>query len=167
MARRPMMKVVRLAESRDGGSKTSKARKSVPISLALLIIIFLLLLAAAMVYYATPKSGFPGTKAIADRPEIQRAIENKMPIMVYFSSAGCPTCLMQDRAISAVFPKYESVVEFAYILLENSTEKVFEEWSVVKVPTIVFVDRNGVIVSRFDGRYLDEEALRTELERVK
>lgn len=162
-----MVKVVRLAESRDDGLKSSKVRKSVSTSLALVIITSLLLLAVAMVYYSTPKSGFPGTKAIADRPEIQEAIEDKMPIMVYFSSAGCPTCLMQDRAISAVFPKYESVVKFAYIMLDNSTEKVFEEWSVVKVPTIVFVDRNGIIVSRFDGRYLDEEALRTEFERVK
>lgn len=122
---------------------------------------------AGIVYYALPKSGFPGTKVIGDHPEIIEALEKKRPLMIYFSSIGCPTCLMQDRVISAVYPKYEGDVKFVYILLSNSTEKIFEDWSVIKVPTLIFADKSGNVVSRFDGRYLDEEALRTELERVK
>ncbi|MEM3366137.1 MAG: thioredoxin family protein [Candidatus Methanomethyliaceae archaeon] len=133
----------------------------------ILVTILVLVLTVGTFYYALPKSGFPGTKAIGDHPEIIEALDKKRPLMIYFSSIGCPTCLMQDRVISAIYPKYEEDVEFVYILLSNSTEKIFEDWSVIKVPTLIFVDKEGNVVSRFDGRYLDEGALRTELERVK
>ncbi|MCX8182144.1 MAG: thioredoxin family protein [Candidatus Methanomethyliaceae archaeon] len=133
----------------------------------ILIAIVVFVLTIGTVYYILPKSGFPGTKVIADHPEIIKALEEKRPLMIYFSSLGCPTCLMQDRVLSTVYPKYGTDVEFVYILLSNSTEKIFEDWSVIKVPTLIFADREGNVVSRFDGRYLDEGSLRAELERIK
>ncbi|MBC7113815.1 MAG: thioredoxin family protein [Candidatus Methanomethyliales bacterium] len=133
----------------------------------ILIIASVVVLAAGMAYYTMPKSGFPNTKVIVDHPEIREALDEKRPLMIYFSSIGCPTCLMQDRVISAVYPNYESRVKFVYILLSNSTERIFQDWSVIKVPTLIFADREGNIISRFDGRYLDEASLRSELERIK
>jgi thioredoxin-related protein len=133
----------------------------------ILMMVLVLVLVAGMIHYTLPKSGFPNTKVIADHPEIIEALEEKRPLMIYFSSIGCPTCLMQDRVISSVYPNYETHVKFVYILLSSSTEKVFQDWSVIKVPTLIFADKEGNIVSRFDGRYLDEGSLRSELERVK
>ena len=132
-----------------------------------LMTIFVSVLIISIVYYNIPKSGFPGTKVIGDHPEIIEALEKKSPLMIYFSSIGCPTCLMQDRVISSIYPKYELYVKFVYILLSSSTEKIFEDWSVIKVPTLIFADKDGNVVSRFDGRYLDEKSLMAELERIR
>lgn len=113
-------------------------------------ITFGILLIVGVFYYTSPKAGFPGTKVINDHPEIQEGLEEMRPLIIYFSSIGCPTCLMQDRVISAVYPEYAMDVKFIYVLFTNSMEKVFEDWSVVRVPTLIFADREGKIVSRFD-----------------
>lgn len=120
-----------------------------------------------MVYLEYPKRGFPGSSAIIDHPEIETALVEGKPIMIYFSSIGCPTCMMQDKVISSVYPQFEEHVKFVYLLLSNSTSKVFEEWSVFKVPTIIIVDSKGKVVSRHDGIFVNEDVMKKELSDLK
>lgn len=132
--------------------------------LAALAAVVIIALAAFLL--AVPKPGFPGSRAILDNQQINEAVASGRPTIIYFSSPNCPTCMLQDKAMDQIFTNYSSSVNFVYLKHSQGLSKVFEEWSVFKVPTLVFVDKNGAVVSRYDGEYLNEEALRSEIERL-
>ena len=87
--------------------------------------------------------------------------------MVYFSTINCPICLLEEGVIWEIQPSFNSTHNFVVLKLGPEVVNVFKEWSVMEVPTLIFADRTGTIVKRFDGQYLSESTLRAELERIK
>ncbi|MGQ9759153.1 MAG: hypothetical protein ACUVQ5_01065 [Candidatus Methanomethylicaceae archaeon] len=77
------------------------------LKIAALLILSIIAAVLVMAYIELPKRGFPGSSAIIDHPEIDAALKEGKPIMIYFSSIGCPACMMQDRVISSVYPQFE------------------------------------------------------------
>ncbi|MEJ5293214.1 MAG: thioredoxin family protein [Candidatus Methanosuratincola sp.] len=141
-------------------------RKRNAIILAAAALIFALVAATATVLLA-PRPGFPGAKAILDHPQINDSVSSGRGTVVYFSAPSCPVCMLQDVSMDAVHSEYGEQLNFVYLKYSQELATVFRDWSVIKVPTTVFIDREGLVVSRFDGAYLDAEGLKKEIERIR
>ena len=131
------------------------------------VLIIAIVIVAAIAYLSQPKAGFPGTSISSEYPLLAEAASSSKPTMIYFSTINCPTCLLEDGVIDYVLPSYNSTHNFVFLKLGSEVVNVFKEWSIMEVPTLIFADKTGTIVKRFDGQYLSESVLRAELERIK
>ncbi|MDI9609301.1 MAG: thioredoxin domain-containing protein [Candidatus Verstraetearchaeota archaeon] len=125
------------------------------------------LVAAASAALLTPRPGFPGTKAILDHPLINESVVSRKGTVIYFSASSCPACMLQDVSMDAAYSEYSQQVNFVYLRYSQELAGVFQDWSVIKVPTSIFIDKDGIVVSRHDGTYLDAEDLKKEIARIK
>lgn len=135
----------------------------------------LVLLAAAVVviaavgvsyyYLNQAKPGFPGASITYNDSQLQGAVASGKPTLIYFSTLNCPACLMEDRVVDALLPDYNSTVNFVFMRLSPSNGRLFEDWSVLVVPTLVLADDKGIIAKRYDG-YVGEGDLRNDLQRL-
>jgi len=141
-----------------------RKRQSIILALAVLV---LALVAAAAAALLAPRPGFPGTKAILDHPQINEAVSSGKGTVLYFSAPNCPGCMLQDVSMDAAYSEYSQEVNFIYFKNSKGLAGVFGDWSVFKVPTSVFIDKDGLVVSRYDGVYLDFESLKKEIERIR
>lgn|GEM_PF-1290861 len=134
----------------------------------IVVVAVLVVAAYAAMEASAPKAkpGFPGSRLIADNEQLVAAASSGKPILVYFSSDTCPTCLVEDEELTAVLPHYGSSVAFVSIKYADSTAKVFQDWSVISVPTIVLVDKYGIVTERVDGYFVSRDDLRQDLERL-
>jgi thiol-disulfide isomerase/thioredoxin len=133
--------------------------------IALLLMIIFLATAGA-VYLSLPRDGFPGTKMIVNHPQLAASAANGRPTMIYFSTVDCPACIMEDMVLEDLIPFYNGTHNFVLLKFDQNLSGVFQDWSVIKVPTLIFADRSGTIKERLDGQYLAEDALREKLERL-
>lgn len=123
-----------------------------------------LALSAASYWYANQlRPGFPGASISYNDPKLQSAVTSGKPTLIYFSTLDCPVCLMEDRVIDALLPDFNATVNFVFMRLSPSNGRLFQDWSVLVVPTLVLADRDGIIAKRYDG-YAGEENLRKDLE---
>lgn len=134
-----------------------------PALLAIAAAIILGTLAGAYAYYSMPGEGFPGRQVINDHPLIESALSNGKPILIYFSTMGCPTCLMQDGVMASIRASYSDTINIIFFKYDEGLVKVFQDWSIVKVPTIVLASSNGTVVVRHEGGYVAEDDLVNEL----
>jgi thiol-disulfide isomerase/thioredoxin len=129
-------------------------------SLAIVVVV-----AAGIVYYYLDqaKPGFPGASISYNDSQLQSAAVSGKPTLIYFSTLDCPACLMEDRAMDALLPDYNSTVNFVFMRLSSSNGRLFQDWSVLVVPTLVLANDNGIITKRYDG-YVGESDLRSDLQ---
>jgi thiol-disulfide isomerase/thioredoxin len=132
--------------------------------LVVAVVVALVAVAWGSYYYLNlARPGFPGSSISYNDSQLQAAAENGKPTLIYFSTQDCPTCLMEDRVMDALFPDYNGTVNFVYMRLSSSNGKLFQDWSVLVVPTVVLADGDGIISKRYDG-YASESNLRTDLQ---
>jgi thiol-disulfide isomerase/thioredoxin len=137
---------------------------------AIILLAALLALALAAVVATellTPRQGFPGTKAILDHAQINESVSSGKGTVLYFSAPNCAVCMFQDVSMDAAYSEYNQQVNFIYFKYSPALEGVFEDWSVIKVPTLVFINKEGVVVSRHNGNYLNVEELKKEIEMIR
>uniref|UniRef100_A0A7C3J521 Thioredoxin n=1 Tax=Candidatus Methanomethylicus mesodigestus TaxID=1867258 RepID=A0A7C3J521_9CREN len=134
-----------------------------PAKLALVAVVLLGAVVGAYSYYSIPREGFPGRQVINDHPLIEGALSNGKPILIYFSTMGCPTCLMQDGVMAKIRSNYNDTANIIFFKYDEGLGKVFQDWSIVKVPTIVLASSNGTVAIRHEGGYVAEDDLINEL----
>jgi len=136
--------------------------------LLLLVAVAVALVAVAGVsfyYLSQPRAGFPGASIGYGDPQLQSSAKSGKPTLVYFSTLDCPACLMEDRVMDAIVPDFNTTVNFVFMRLSSSNGALFQDWSVLVVPTLVLADKDGIIWERHDG-YVGESDLRTDLQRL-
>jgi len=111
------------------------------------------------------RPGFPGASISYNDTQLQAAAGNGKPTLIYFSTQDCPACLMEDRVMDALLADYNSTVNFIFMRLSSSNGHLFQDWSVLVVPTLVLAEGDGVISKRYDG-YVGESDLRNDLQRL-
>ena len=132
--------------------------------LAVLAVVVVAVVGTAYYYLNQARPGFPGASISYNDPQLQDAVANGKPTLIYFSTLDCPVCLMEDRAMDSLLPDYNSTVNFVFIKLSSSNGRLFQDWSVLVVPTLVLADNDGIITKRYDG-YVGESDLRTDFQR--
>ncbi len=127
----------------------------------------MVVIAIGLVYNYTnkPAPGFPGSSISYNDSRLQAAASSGKPTLIYFSTLDCPVCLMEDRVMDALLPDYNLTVNFIFMKFSASTGRLFQDWSVLVVPTLLIADDSGVIEKRYDG-YAGESDLRSDLQRL-
>jgi len=74
---------------------------------------------------------------------------------------------VQERALEEALSDYNDSVNYVHLMYANSTQQVFSDWTVLKMPTLVLVGRDGVVRYRSDGQYVPSDAVRQMLESIK
>lgn len=134
--------------------------------LVVAVVIALVAVVGISYYYLNlARPGFPGASIIYNNSQLQAAAGNGKPTLIYFSTLDCPTCLIEDRVMDALLPDFNSTVNFVFMRLSSSNGNLFQDWSVLVVPTLVLADGDGIISKRYDG-YASEDNLRTDLQRL-
>ncbi|WP_302314743.1 co-chaperone YbbN, partial [uncultured Muribaculum sp.] len=67
-----------------------------------------------------------------------------MPVVVDFSATWCPPCKQFKPIFHKLAKKYKGKVNFIYVDIDKAPQ-LAEQYGVTSVPTILFVDKEGVI----------------------
>jgi thiol-disulfide isomerase/thioredoxin len=140
--------------------------KQARLILVVVVAAALIVVAGVSHYYLNlARPGFPGASISYNDSQLQAAAANGKPTLIYFSTLDCPACLMEDRVMDALLPDYNATVNFVFMRLSSSNGRLFQDWSVLVVPTLVLADGDGIIAKRYNG-YAGESDLRTDLQRL-
>jgi thiol-disulfide isomerase/thioredoxin len=118
-------------------------------------------------FLSVPQEGFPGTQMIMDHPALTDACQNGKPTLILFSTITCPTCVVQEEALLEAMQDYNGSVNYVHLTYATGIEQVFADWTVLKAPTLVFVDKDRMIRYRSDGLYVSADAVRQILESIR
>ena len=124
------------------------------------IITIALILIVPMLIYSIVKNEAQETTAYAK--------DNNLPTMITFSSTMCLDCQKMKEVIKEIENDYKNKINFISI---NATEKdnniksMVKKYSIVLVPTMVFLDRNDKEVKRIEGAITKDELI-SELEEL-
>lgn len=118
-------------------------------------------------FLSVPQEGFPGTQMIMDHPALTEACQNGKPTLILFSTITCPTCVVQEEVLLEALQDYNGSVNYVHLTYATGIEQVFADWTVLKAPTLVFVDKDRMIRYRSDGLYVSADAVRQILESIR
>ena len=105
-----------------------------------------------------------GEKAPASTPEIEEKLNAHKPFIIYFRYEKSPACSEQDRELlRAIYPDYAWKVDLVVIEYSNDTVKVFKDYGIQGVPSLVFVDREGYIKYIFKTQLVKADTIKKVL----
>ncbi|RLE52308.1 MAG: hypothetical protein DRJ33_04075 [Candidatus Methanomethylicota archaeon] len=125
------------------------SRKLVLIGLLLIVVMVLSPLYSA---FAPKRPGEPGSKAEASVPELAEALSSGKPVVIFFASVNCTPCeLLYVYTWIPAVQKYGNQTQFVLLLYSNETHRAFSDYRVYAVPTLIFINKQGIIVERVEG----------------
>ncbi len=89
--------------------------------------------------------------------------------LLKFSSPMCSECKKVKTAVDNVFGNYKEAVLLEEVNVSENTDKtnkMVETYKITVVPTIVFIDKNGEIVNKYEG-LVDEITIKENLDKIK
>ena len=106
--------------------------------------------------------------AIFKAPQDSSAIaaSSGKPVVMEFSSPMCSECMTLNKILDVVEPKYSGKIVFNKInaaKMDRATMKQVQKYEVKVVPTMVFIDCDGNVVSKTEGS-ISKEALTGRLD---
>lgn len=122
-----------------------------------IITIILILTVPACVYLFMSKNA---------QNSIALAKQGNSPSLLIFTSTMCMDCRKMKEVIKEVEGSYNDKINFIQINATDNNKKVqdnIKKYHVVLVPTLVFVDENGIQKNKIEG-YLPKEELINEIE---
>lgn len=96
------------------------------------------------------------------------AQENGRPSLFVFTSSMCMDCQKMKTIIKEVEPSYNTRINFIQVNATEKNRKVKElvkQYSVVLVPTMIFVNSDKQEIKRLEG-YIPKEQFVSEIEEV-
>jgi thioredoxin 1 len=85
-----------------------------------------------------------------------------LPILFDFTGPKCKSCKVMKARLTQVAPDFTGKVRI--VLVDVNVKKDFtRKYKIMLIPTLVFVDKNGVEVDRHVGQ-MEEPAIRAELD---
>ena len=105
-----------------------------------------------------------GDKAPPSTPEIEEKLSAHKPFIIYFRYEKSPACSEQDRELlRAIYPDFAWKVDLVVIEYSNDTVKVFKDYGIQGVPSLVFVDKEGYIKYIFEAQLVKADTIKKVL----
>lgn len=120
------------------------------------IILLILILPVAIYFMLNKNSDFDAAMAKSD----------DLPSLLIFTSTMCLDCQRMKSLVSEIQNDYKEKINFIPINALENKRKVKEqvkEYGVVLVPTLIFLDVNGVQTNKIEG-YIPKEELIKNIE---
>ena len=124
------------------------------------IITILLILLLPLVVYLYMSNNSDKSVAIAK--------DSGLPTLITFTSTMCLDCQKIKSVLADVEPKYINKINFEYVQALEKNKKVkdaIKKYNVVLVPTLIFLDKEGNQLSKFEG-FMEKDQLISEIEEV-
>lgn len=93
---------------------------------------------------------------------IAMAKQGNKPGILIFTSSMCMDCQKMKSVIKEVEGSYNDKINFIYINATENNKKIqdnVKKYHVVLVPTLVFVDENGIQKNKIEGAVSKEELI--------
>ena len=94
-----------------------------------------------------PASSFPEAMALAE--------QSGKPVLANFSAIWCPACMKLERDVlteQAVIEAIETSVHYTRVEYEDEVDRRwFDRYSVNSFPTLVLIDRSGLVIDILDN----------------
>ena len=90
------------------------------------------------------------------------------PTVVEFTSPLCSECQKLKKVLDVVEPKYTNKITFTKVntaRMDRKTLKEIEKYEIKVVPTIIFLDKDGNIISKTEGS-VPQEVLCKQIDRL-
>lgn len=94
------------------------------------------------------------------------AKDKNNPTLIIFTSTMCMDCQKMKNVINEIEESYIDQINFEKINATEKNKKVQEQvkkYSIVLVPTLVFIDENGAQTNKIEG-FIPKEELIAEIE---
>lgn len=91
---------------------------------------------------------------------------SSLPTILTFTSTMCMDCQKIKSVLAEIEPEYSSKVNFEYVQALDKSKKVkdtIKKYSVVLVPTIIILDKDGDQLTRIEG-FMEKQNLVSEIE---
>lgn len=124
------------------------------------IITILLILLLPLVVYLYMSNNSDKSVAIAK--------DSGLPTLITFTSTMCLDCQRIKSVLADVEPMYINKINFEYVQALEKNKKVkdaIKKYNVVLVPTLIFLDKEGNQLSKFEG-FMEKDQLVSEIEEV-
>ncbi|MBS3976341.1 MAG: thioredoxin family protein [Syntrophomonadaceae bacterium] len=88
-----------------------------------------------------------------------------LPVILIFSSAGCPACVEFDKILQRVMPDYQGRVAFIKVNVADKREtELVRQYQIRYVPTLFLIDKDGK--PRAHAGFVEEEVLRQAIDKL-
>lgn len=90
------------------------------------------------------------------------------PTVVEFTSPLCGECQKLTKVLDVVRPKYSSKITFTKVntaRMDRKAMKEIDRYGIQVVPTLIFLDKDGNIISKTEGS-MPQETLCEQLDRM-
>jgi thiol-disulfide isomerase/thioredoxin len=132
-------------------------------------IILLLIIAVTGIYYGKniyAKKGVEAAKITSRLDEIVKVHngELKKPVVMELATTTCPNCVEMYPIMERISEKYgdRAIIGVVYLddkEIEEQARYLAKKYSVMYVPTMVFLDKDGKVVSRKVGAMTEQEII--------
>ena len=120
-------------------------------------------LAIVAVLMAQPSSGTPAGSGLTPEAQLERALSAGRPVLVFYHSLDCHSCVEMMDTVAEVYPEFEATVSLVDVNVHDPGSAAMIRWAGLRfIPTLVFVDRDGGQQVRVG--MMTPEALRQALE---
>jgi thiol:disulfide interchange protein len=124
-----------------------------------------LLVAMVFLFKNQPsKSAVP----INESPEAQldRYTQEKKPILAFFHSTNCQSCIVMMDTVSRVYPEFKDGVALVDVdVYDAQNENLLRRGAINSIPTLVFIDRKGA--KKVSIGVMEADVLRQQLIALK
>jgi thioredoxin 1 len=88
------------------------------------------------------------------------------PVVINFFAKWCQPCTMLDKAIKKAQASYGDQVEFLSVDVDDpAKERLLEQYDVSPIPTVIFLDNSGEVVSYSIG-YSGDESIVSGIKKI-
>jgi hypothetical protein len=101
-------------------------------------------LAIVAVLVAKPRAGLPADAGLAPDALLGQALTAGRPVLVFYHSLDCRSCVEMMGAVAEVYPEFKAAVDLVDVNVYDPSSEGIIRWGGIRyVPTLVFVDRDG------------------------
>ena len=101
-------------------------------------------LAIVAVLLAKPRTGLPADAGLAPNALLEQALAAGRPVLVFYHSLDCRSCVEMMEVVAEVYPEFEATVDLVDVKVHDASSEAVIRWGGIRyIPTLVFVDRDG------------------------
>lgn len=129
-----------------------------------LLLAVIVLLAGAVLWFKNQAK--PAPAALDEPAEVQfdRYLQQKKPMLAFFHSTDCHSCVEMMNLVAEVYPPYEDSVALVDVnVYDSANQNLLRRARILSIPTQIFIDEDGtgkVIIGVMSREQFEQELQR-------
>jgi thiol-disulfide isomerase/thioredoxin len=131
--------------------KSKRRRNKNKRTARLFVLSGILILAFAVVFLKEKPQNVPvlPTSSLPAETQLDQALQAGLPVLAFFHSNTCDTCIRMMDIVARVYPQYEEAVVLVDVnVYDEQNEPLMRRVRLQYIPTQIFYDRSGAAETR-------------------